>query len=240
MELIVFVSMVSEVALSMEVFPMPPEMSANAVCVTWASPNPSWYPSCMSNGSMVTLRAVEPDGEKILDRWVLIVCHKERCDSTSSYWTHWQDKSFGLYVRQTTGLMDCLPWWCHGFNNQRLCLQIQYCLLSMSKSVPLEQMVLEAGEQPFSHLSLDSRTHHSAWAGEEGVCCGQNRWIYKKKKQPCETLQWCLICRYANRKFMSVHISCTFRMVIWGEATPPNTHPPYNFSGCHMPNETAI
>lgn len=31
----------------------------------------------------------------------------------------------------------------------------------MSKSVPLEQMVLEAGDQPFSHLNLDSTAHHS-------------------------------------------------------------------------------
>lgn len=31
----------------------------------------------------------------------------------------------------------------------------------MSKSGPLEQMVLEAGDQPFPHLNLDSRAHHS-------------------------------------------------------------------------------
>lgn len=31
----------------------------------------------------------------------------------------------------------------------------------MSKSVPSEQMVLEAGDQPFSHLNLDSAAHHS-------------------------------------------------------------------------------
>lgn len=183
MELIVFVSMVSEVVLSMEVFPVPPETCANAVCVTWASPNPSWYPSCMSNGSLVILRAVETDGVKILDRWDAIVRHKERCDSTSTYRTHRQNKSFGLYVKQITGRMACLPWWSHGFNNQRLCLQLQYCLLSMSKSVPLEQMVLEAGDQPFSHLSLDSRAHHSAWAGKERSLLQAHKKKKKKKKQ---------------------------------------------------------
>lgn len=31
----------------------------------------------------------------------------------------------------------------------------------MFKSGPLEQMVLKAGDQPFSHLNLDSRAHHS-------------------------------------------------------------------------------
>lgn len=39
----------------------------------------------------------------------------------------------------------------------------------MSKSGPLEQMVLEAGDQPFSHLDLNNRAHlsQSGWEAKE-------------------------------------------------------------------------
>lgn len=176
MELIVFVSMVSEVALSMEVFPMPPETPANALCVTWASPNPSWYPSCVSNGSMVTLRAVETDGGKILDGWDLSVCHKERCDCTSSYRTHWQDKSFGLNVEQITGLMDCLPWWCHGFNNQRRC---KYSIVySACLKVSLWSRWRWKQETNPSLTSVwIAGLITQPGLGRKGVCCRQNKYM---------------------------------------------------------------
>lgn len=53
----------------------------------------------------------------------------------------------------------------------------------MSKSVPSEQMVLEAGDQPFPHLNLDSAAHHS----QPGV--GKEASLLQAKntsRRPCE------------------------------------------------------
>lgn len=84
----------------------------------------------------------------------------------------------GASLKPLTAPLPCLYWWCHGSDNHRLCvLRVQYRLFSMSKSGPLEQMVLEAGDQPFSHLNLDRRAHHSpAWtAMEESFASGKTR-----------------------------------------------------------------
>lgn len=48
-------------------------------------------------------------------------------------------------------------------------MQIQTRLFSRSKSVPLEQMVLEAGDRPLPHLNLDSSAHPQPGSGAQTV-----------------------------------------------------------------------